>query len=267
VSEPAAASLDVLDGEPVGEAAIVCDDVHVTYKVYEDRNAGLRQLVTRRFRPRPSRQVRAVRGISLEVRTGEVLGIVGSNGSGKSTLLQSIAGLLPVTQGAVYVRSQPVILGVGAVLKPALSGRRNVMLGGLALGLSRRQIEERFDGIVEFAGLEESIDLPMRTYSSGMRARLNFSVASAVTPEILLIDEALAVGDREFRKRSRERILELQGGTTTTVIVSHSSGEIRKTCSRVVWVDRGRLVMEGTADEVMDAYEDQVDDRRGRRRE
>jgi teichoic acid transport system ATP-binding protein len=257
-AEPAEAAGAVRLDRQARHPAIVCEGVHVSYRVYEDPKAGLRQVVARRFRPRESRQINAVRGVDLTVRAGEVLGVVGRNGSGKSTLLRAMAGLLPVTRGAVFVRSQPVMLGVGAVLKPALSGRRNILIGGLALGLTRRQVEERFDEIVEFAGLEESIDLPMRTYSSGMKARLNFAIASAVTPKILLIDEALAVGDREFRDRSRARILELQDAASTTVLVSHSRSDVGTTCSRAIWLDRGQVMMDGDPNDVLEAYESQV---------
>ena len=154
----------------------------------------------------------AVRGVSFVLREGDTLGLIGSNGSGKSTLLSALTGLLPLEQGRIHVRSRPTLLGVGAVLRPALSGRRNIVLGLLAVGLNAREAHERVDDVIDFSGIRESIDLPMKTYSSGMRARLTFAIATAVTPDILLIDEALAVGDEQFRKRSRERIDDVLAG-------------------------------------------------------
>ncbi len=239
---------------PAKSPAVSLHDVHVTYRVFSDTKPSLREMLTRRGRPRAHRSIPAVRGVSFVASHGEAIGVIGRNGSGKSTLLQAIAGLLPPTSGEVRARTQPALLGVGAALKPALSGRRNVILGGLALGLSRRQIEERFDEIVEFAGLEDAIDLPLRTYSSGMRARLNFATATAVRPEILLIDEALAVGDLDFRERSTQRIRELQATAHTVFLVSHSLGTVADTCSRAIWLDQGVVRGDGEPQEVIDAY-------------
>ncbi len=245
--------------EAVGSRpALVVDDAHVIYRVYEDRKAALRQVVSSGFKRRPHREIHAVRGVSLRVAAGEAVGVIGPNGSGKSTLLQAMAGLLPVTSGAVYARSQPALLGVNAALRPALSGRRNILIGGLALGLTRKELEAKFAEIVAFSGLEDFIDLPMRTYSSGMRARLHFSIATAVTPEILLIDEALAVGDQDFKDRSLARIGELRDQAGTVLLVSHSLGEIQKTCTRVVWMHKGRVVRDGEPNDVIRAYKKTV---------
>lgn len=241
-------------GEAAGDVAVWARDVSITYRVYEERRSGLRDLVSRGFRPRPSRAVHAVRGVSFELHRGETLGIVGPNGSGKSTLLRAVAGLLPVTDGAVYVNSRPLLLGVEGALKPQLSGRRNISIGCLALGLSRKEIDERMDDLVRFAGLHDFIDMPMKTYSSGMRARLQFAIATAVTPEILLVDEALAVGDRRFRRRSWRKLTEITENAGAVVLVSHSLREIRKNCSRAIWLQDGRIVMEGPTDEIADAY-------------
>jgi teichoic acid transport system ATP-binding protein len=241
------------------EVSILLRKVHVTYRAYAERRINFRDFVGRGFEGRRYRAIRAVRGVSLEIYTGEAVGIIGPNGSGKSTLMQAIAGLLPVTKGAVYARHQPAFLGVGAALKPALSGRRNVYIGGLALGLSRDQIERRFDAIVAFAGLGDFIDLPMKTYSSGMRARLQFAIATAVTPKILLIDEALAVGDRQFRRRSMRKLREIRNSAGTVVLVSHSLGEVQKSCSRVIWLQKGTVVMDGPAEAVVTAYRDAQD--------
>jgi len=234
--------------------SIRLENVHVTYRVYEQRHVRLKEIVSQGFTPRKYRSIHAVRGVSLDVRAGEVVGVIGSNGAGKSTLLRAISGLLPVSKGAVYARCQPAFLGVGAALKPALSGRHNVYIGGLALGLSMKDIQERFDDIVRFAGLRRFIDMPMKTYSSGMRARLHFAIATAVTPEILLIDEALAVGDRKFRKRSARRVEEIRQEAGTVLLVSHGLDEIVRSCTRAVWLERGRMLMDGPPDAVVDAY-------------
>lgn len=238
--------------------SLVVDDVHLTYRVYEDVKPTLRKVVARRFRPRPYRAIEAVRGVSITTFPGDAIAIIGRNGSGKSTLLRCVAGLLPATKGAVYARSMPVLLGVGAVLNQELSGRRNIYLGGTALGLSRKELDERLDGIVGFSGLGDFIDMPMRAYSSGMKARLHFAIATSIEPDVLLIDEALAVGDAEFKRRSTERIQELIAGAGTLFFVSHSPGQIRDLCNRAVWLERGRIVLEGAVEDVVDAYEQET---------
>ncbi len=235
--------------------AVVVHDVHVVYRIYGDgQRPTLRRLVARRFQPRPAREVHAVRGVSFVLQQGEALGLIGRNGSGKSTLLRVVAGLLPATRGEVYARQTPVLLGVGAALHPELSGRRNIFLGGTALGMSRSDIEGRFDEIVEFSGLGEFIDMPMRAYSSGMQARLQFSIATAVVPEVLLIDEALAVGDEEFKRKSEARMRELLKQAGGIILVSHSMEAIAEMCTRVMWLDRGVILMDGEPDEVIAAY-------------
>ena len=238
---------------------VVVDDVHVTYRVYEDKRPKARDAFAGQGR-RQFREIKAVRGVSFEARAGEAIGIIGRNGSGKSTLLKAMAGLLPADRGRILAHSQPSLLGVGAVLKGGLSGRRNIILGTLALGLSKREAEEQVDEITEFAGLEDYIDLPMRTYSSGMRARLHFSIATAVTPEILMIDEALAVGDEVFKRRSEERIRELQDAAGTIFIVSHGLDGIVEGCTRAIWLDAGRIVAEGDPADVVEQYRKQMAD-------
>lgn len=244
--------------DPSKIPAIVVDDVHVTYKAYEDRRPTLRQVVTRRFRPRPFRRIEAVRGVSFSVMPGETVGIIGRNGSGKSTLLRSIGGLLPPDRGTVHTRTNPVLLAVGAALKAELSGRRNIYLGASALGLPKEQIDERIDDIIEFTGLGDFIDLPLKTYSSGMGARLKFGAATVVTPDILLIDEALATGDAEFARRAQERIDEIVGGSGTVIVVAHTLSELRRMCDRVIWIDAGRIVMDGESTPTIDAYREEM---------
>lgn len=238
---------------------LVASDVHVTYRVYADRRPQLRELVANRGRRPSFREIKAVRGISFVAHEGESIGLLGRNGSGKSTTLQALAGLLPPTEGAVFARSQPSLLGVNAALKPNASGRRNVILGGLALGMSRDEIEAELPGIVKFTQLDDFIDLPMRTYSSGMRARLLFAIATAVQPDILMIDEALSVGDATFRKRSRKRMKALREQAGTVFLVSHSPATILENCDRALWIEKGELREDGPAKDVVAAYEDHMD--------
>ena len=240
-----------LDGTDAGELTVSVRDLHVRFRVYEDRDRrGMR------LRSRSSTEVHAVRGVSLDVRRGEAIGLVGSNGSGKSTLLRSIAGLQAKESGTVLVRGDASLLGVGASLKRELSGYRNVMLGGLAMGLSRAEVASAMPDLVEFTGLGEAMARPMKTYSSGMRARLAFSIATLRIPDILLVDEALAVGDRKFKSRSLDRINQIRDDSGTVILVTHNLNEIRKTCRRVVWLESGEIVMDGSVDEVLDTYDD-----------
>lgn len=234
--------------------SVVLDGVSVTYRVYEDRKPTLRKLVAGGFRARSYRSVEALRDVSLVAYPGEAVGVVGRNGSGKSTMLRALAGLLPVTAGAVYAQSAPMLLGVTAALQPELSGRRNVYLGGTALGMSRREIDRRIGEITAFAGLEDVLDLPLRAYSSGMAARLQFAIATAVVPDVLLVDEALAVGDIEFRRRSGDRIRRMVGNTGTVFLVSHDLTAVTDLCTRAIWIDGGRLVLDGVPQEVVAAY-------------
>ncbi|MGI9196437.1 MAG: ABC transporter ATP-binding protein [Candidatus Nanopelagicales bacterium] len=245
--------------DPNAPIKVIVDDLHVIYRVWTapeqppqethwwSRVKARRPVSTRR-------DVHALRGVSLVARQGEAIGVVGKNGAGKSTLMRAIAGLLPGDQGIVYADGDPTLLGVTSVLMQALSGRRNVELGLLALGLPMSEVKARYDSIVEFSGIGRAIDMPMSTYSSGMSARLKFSIATSVTREILLIDEALSTGDGEFVKRSSERIQRLREEADTIFLVSHSMNAVRNTCNRVIWLDEGRILMDGPTDEVLPAY-------------
>ncbi|HOC12380.1 MAG TPA: ABC transporter ATP-binding protein [Propionicimonas sp.] len=236
---------------------VIVDDLHVKYRVYSSGKAIKRN--TRGVLKAPSRGIRvvhALKGVSFVAYENESIGVIGSNGSGKSTLMRAVTGLTPPESGAVYAASRPNLLGVGAALIPDLSGDRNIMLGGLALGLTRKEVEELHDPIVNFAELSEFIDLPMRTYSSGMQARLKFAIATIKHHEILIVDEALSVGDRRFRQRSENRIREIRDNAGTVFLVSHSMTSIRDTCSRTIWLNKGDLIMDGPTDEVVTAYEE-----------
>lgn len=247
--------------EPTARApkpAVIVDGVHIRYRVLAtgktpagtDAKGGLLH------RARSTRVIHAVKGVSFTVNESESVGIIGSNGSGKSSLMRAITGLTPVSEGAIYAAARPSMLGVGAALIRDLSGSSNVILGGLAMGFSRHEIEEKFDEIVDFAGIREFIDMPMRTYSSGMAARLKFAIATAREHEILIVDEALATGDRAFKRRSEGRIREIRDAAGTVFLVSHSMDAIRDTCARTIWLEKGQLMADGTTDDVIKAYED-----------
>ena len=197
----------------------------------------------------------ALKDVSFEVNKGEVVGIIGRNGSLKSTLLKIISGLFRPSEGEISVKGRIVpMLELGSGFDPELTGRENVFLNGAILGYTEAFLKEQFDDILEFSELGEFIDMPLKTYSSGMMMRLAFSVATIVQPEILIVDEILAVGDEAFQRKSRAKMLELMGGGTTVLYVSHSLDQIRELCNRVIWLDRGKVVMQGEASEVCDAY-------------
>jgi teichoic acid transport system ATP-binding protein len=249
------------DGSTDGRRpAVVVDDVHVEYKVLATGKRASAEDSARKLmqRSRRTRTVHALKGVSLTAYEGDSVGIVGSNGSGKSTLMRAIVGLTPTSKGSIYATSRPSLLGVGAALLRDLSGERNVILGGLALGLSIDEIEAKFDEIVDFAGIRDFIELPMRTYSSGMTARLKFAIATAREHDILIVDEALAVGDKTFRDRSEERIRSIRDNAGTVFLVSHSMKSIRDTCNRVVWINKGELMQDGEPGEVIAAYEESM---------
>ena len=238
----------------IAELAVSVQDVDIKYKVYEERFFSAREMVARGFRSRHATTVHAVKNVSFDIGVGEAVGIIGSNGSGKSTLLRAIAGLQSLAAGRVMIRGEAQLLGVSAALKPALSGYRNVMLGGLSMGIDRDTIADQMDEIVEFSGLGDAMGRPLNTYSSGMRARLAFSIATLRIPEILLIDEALAVGDKDFREKSLQRLREIRDEAGTILLVTHNLNEIRQTCSRAIWLSDGVLLADGDVETVIDQY-------------
>jgi len=232
--------------------AIHCSSVEVRYTLRSHRPL-LRDLL--RGNAPKATTVHAVRGVDLNVAVGESVGLVGPNGSGKTTLLQAMTGVLPLAGGELLVRSLPTFLGVKAALRPRSAGRSNIRIGLLAQGLRRDDVEAMIDEVAAFADLGPAIDRPMETYSSGMRARLHFAIATALAPEILLVDEALAVGDRAFRERSARRLDEHRAAAGTVLLVSHNLAEVRRSCERTVWLQDGRIVADGPTDEVLREYE------------
>ena len=236
----------------MSKVAIRCTDARVSYTVRTHRpliRGALRGQLP------DARVIEAVRGVTFDVAVGESVGVIGPNGSGKTSLLQATTGLLPLAGGQVLVRSTPAFLGVRAVLRPHLTGWRNIQLGLLAQGLNAAEARDRTGTVAEFTGLGDFLDLRMETYSSGMRARLHFAVATALAPEILLIDEALAVGDREFRDKSAARLDQHRAAAGTVLLVSHNLAEIRRSCSRVIWLQEGLVAADGPTGDVLAAYE------------
>jgi teichoic acid transport system ATP-binding protein len=241
------------------EPTVIVDDVHLVYKITGKSARGgapatFRRMVLREAAP-GMRKVHAVRGVSFTARRGEAVGLIGPNGSGKSTLLRAIAGLMPPASGAIYTQGQPSLLGISAAMMADMTGERNVVLGCLALGMRKDEVAARYDEICEFAGIGNFISLPMNTYSSGMGARLRFAIAATKSHDILLIDEALSTGDAQFRRRSEARIRELREEAGTVFLVSHGLGVVRQTCDRVIWLEQGKIVIDGEANAVVDAYE------------
>lgn len=230
------------------------DDVSKAFRVFSERNQSIKQALLRRKRGKYD-DFWALRDVSLSVKEGTTFGIIGSNGSGKSTTLKLLAQILVPDQGSVKVEGRvSALLELGAGFHPDLTGRENVFLNGAILGLSRKTLNNRLEDIVEFAGLGTFIDNPVKTYSSGMYARLGFAVAVNVDPDILLIDEVLAVGDESFQRKCAERIGELRSGGRTVVLVSHSLGSIQAMCDNAAWIDQGELRAIGPAAEIVDQY-------------
>lgn len=245
---------------PVGAGAslaLALEAVSIRYKLYQGRRPLLQDYLASMLAQRPLRRdVWALRDVTFSVQRGEVFGLVGSNGSGKSTLLKVVARILRPTAGRVVVYGNVApLIELGAGFQPDLTGRENAVLKSAILGYPERDTRKRIGRIVDFAGLHEFIDAPLHTYSSGMVARLAFAVATDVQPDILMIDEVLAVGDAEFRERSEQRIADLRRAGTTILIVSHNSSALRRTCDRVGWLAYGRLQMLGDVAEVVGAYE------------
>jgi ABC-type polysaccharide/polyol phosphate transport system ATPase subunit len=238
--------------------AISVEDVSVTYRTSLERAPTLRSTVLKLGRrERIVREIEAVKSVTFDVPHGEVLGIVGANGAGKSTLVRTIAGILPPSSGRVEVHGRvSTLLALGVGFNKKLSGRENVKLGGLAAGLKREQLAEKYDDIVAFAELEEFMDLPMRTYSSGMYGRLAFAVAVMMEPDILLIDEALSVGDARFRRKCARKMRELCSEDRTVVLVSHALGTIQELADHAIWMDHGEMRMWDDPEAVVNAYTD-----------
>lgn len=238
----------------MSEPAISVEHLSKRFRLYHDRNQSLKAAVMRGRRARYE-EFWALRDVSLEIAEGVTYGFIGTNGSGKSTLLKCLARILEPDEGSSRTRGKvSALLELGAGFHPELSGRENVYLNGSILGMAKAELDRRFDDIVEFAGLERFIDTPVKNYSSGMYVRLGFSVAINVDPDILLVDEVLAVGDEQFQRRCNERFADLRAEGTTIVVVSHSLSSVQAICDEVAWLDDGILRETGPAGDVIDQY-------------
>lgn len=231
-------------------------DVSMRFRMEEDHAGSLKETVTKLFsKGLKFKDFYALRDVSFDVYKGDVLGIIGRNGAGKSTILKIISGIMKPTRGNVERHGNIVpMLELGSGFDYDLSGRENIFLNGAILGYEKQFLLDRYNDILEFSELQEFIDMPIRNYSSGMIMRLAFSIATVVEPEILIVDEILAVGDENFQKKSRARMMELMSGGTTVLFVSHDMNQIREMCNRVVWLDSGTLRLEGPTKEVCDLY-------------
>jgi ABC-type polysaccharide/polyol phosphate transport system ATPase subunit len=241
---------------PDAPPVVRVEGVSVHYRVPHERVVSIKDHLIRRVKGQiVFDDFMALQGVDLEVRKGETLGIVGANGAGKSTLLKLVAGVQRPTTGRVRVRGRVApLLQLGAGFDTELTGRENVFLNGTLLGFRESDIARRLDRIVDFAGVRDFIDAPLRTYSTGMVARLGFAIATDVQPDVLIVDEILSVGDEEFQRRSAARIHELRASGAAILLVSHSLEAIRTLCHRVAWLDRGRLRAVGPPDEVVQRY-------------
>ncbi len=224
-------------------------------------------LLSRRRTVRGEGGVVALDGVTFTVAPGESLGVIGSNGSGKSTLLKLLAGIVRPTRGSVALRGRlAALLELGAGFHPEISGRENIEITGLLLGLSRKEIAAKFEDVVRFAGVEEFLDAPVKTYSSGMAVRLGFAIAAHSDPDVLLVDEVLAVGDEAFAHRALEKFSEFERAGKTLVFVSHDLGLVAERCRRAIWLDHGKLAADGPAGEVVARYRERVATDEGGRR-
>ena len=235
---------------------IEVSDVTMRFRMNTDRILSLKEFATTALRGKLHyEEFTALNNISFNLEKGETLGLIGRNGAGKSTLLKVISGILKPTEGSVACYGNVVpMLELGSGFDMELTGQENIFLNGAILGYSEEFLKSKYDEIAEFSELGKFLSMPIRNYSSGMLARLAFSVATAVNPEILIVDEILSVGDMAFQEKSRKRMMEMMGGGTTVLFVSHNMAQIREMCSRVVWLDHGTVRMLGPTQEVCDAY-------------
>jgi len=241
---------------PLPDTAILLEDISIRYRMPSDNVRTFKEYMIRTVQ----RQIKhktffALKNISLEIKQGEIFGILGRNGAGKSTLLKVISKVLIPLEGRVWIKgSISPLLQLGAGFHPELTGRENIFLNATLLGRSRSEVEEKLDEIIAFAEIGDFIEAPLRTYSSGMQARLGFAVASAWQPDILILDEVLSVGDAAFQKKCFERMSNFRDSGATVLIVSHSIEQVREYCQRAMWLDRGEIMNLGNTDNVINSY-------------
>lgn len=233
---------------------VVVDGLWKTFRIYQQRSSTLKQALVRR-RGDVYEEFWALKDVSFDVAAGSTLGLIGANGAGKSTMLKVLSRILVPDRGSVRAEGRvSALLELGSGFHPELSGRENIFLNGTILGMTENEITRRFDEIVAFSGLEHAIDKAVKTYSSGMQARLGFAVAVAIEPDILIVDEVLAVGDEQFQRRCLERMNELRSGGRTAIFVSHGLGQVQQICDRAVWLDKGGVADSGPTEDVINAY-------------
>lgn len=246
------------------DISLIVDNVSVVYSTKDQISRPRRSVDALKDRFKSGKildatvKTTALSKISFVAKSGDSIGVIGRNGSGKSTLMRVLAGLIQPTSGNVYATSEPILLGVNAALISSMSGAQNIRLGCLAMGMTHEEIDDKYESVVEMSGLEHEINHPMKSYSSGMAARLRFAIAAAVDPEILLLDEALNTGDAQFKDRSKARMAQITKQAGTVFIVSHSLDTIRTACNRAIWIDKGDFVMDGTPEEVTKQYKNFV---------
>ena len=239
------------------EVAIEVTDLVMEFKITKDKIDTLKEYVIRTLKrnKKAKRKIRILDGISFEVKRGERVGILGFNGSGKSTLLRIISGIYEPTEGTVKINGKVApLLAISAGFDKNYTGKNNIFLNGAFLSMDENYLKEKYDEIVEFSELGEFINYPVKNYSKGMQAKLGFSVATAIKPDILILDEVLGVGDIKFKKKSNAKIQSMMKEGVTVLLVSHSIGQIKKICDRCIWIENGKIVMEGEAKKVCDAY-------------
>lgn len=241
------------------KTVISVDNVSMTFNMSKEKIDSLKEYFIKITKHELMfKKFTALENISFSVTKGEVVGLVGLNGSGKSTMLKIIAGVMKPSSGKVSVQgSVAPLIEVGAGFNPNLSGRENIYLNGYLLGFTRDYINKHLDEIIAFAELGDFIDVPLKNYSSGMKSRLGFAVATAVEPEILIVDEVLSVGDFKFQEKCHKKIAQLMGNDTTVLFVSHSIEQVKRLCTRCIWLDKGHMVMDGPSEEVCEKYIEQ----------
>lgn len=241
----------------MGKTVINVKDVGMEFNLSQEKVDNIKEYVIKLLkRELLFQEFWALKNVSFEVKKGDRVGIVGLNGAGKSTLLKVISGVMKPTEGSVEVKGKLVpLLELGAGFDMNYTGRENIFLNGAMLGYTKEFLEEKYDEIVEFSEIGKFIDVPLKNYSSGMKARLGFSVATVVEPEILILDEVLSVGDAKFKKKSEERILSLFDKGVTVLFVSHSVEQVKRLCNKAIWLDNGKIVMQGDVEEVCAAYD------------
>jgi ABC-2 type transport system ATP-binding protein len=238
-------------------AVIIADDIGMEFKLSKEKVNNLKEFVIKSLKGQILyTEFWALRNISFEVDKGDRWGIIGLNGAGKSTLLKIVSGVMKPTEGSIVIKGKIIpLLELGAGFDPNYTGKENIFLNGAMLGLTKEFLEEKYEEIIEFSEIRKFIDVPLKNYSSGMKARLGFSIATVIKPEILVLDEVLSVGDAKFKKKSEDKITSLFNEGVTVLFVSHSIEQVKKICNKALWLENGKVVMKGDAKEICETYE------------